>query len=288
MFPKIHYPSTYPHPLSALNIIRPLPAEIYITKGDDVDLSVKIEGTIESEDELTVTLYNSLRGLDTDLSKHLKWDITPVPNMPDQYEFEATLPYPYSLNAGDLRLTIANENGADDTETVLNIEEMGSEDPPFFDPAPTDIKSYPNNNIMLETRVRGSRPVKIDWFVTQPGSGTPQPIIEGDGDKYEIHINGSLTIKDVGEEDEGTYLVQVSNSAGSATEEAEIEVTQTAGLLLNAYCGELNYFVNVTDCQPKMIIKLTFLKQLKSVKLYMFEESSLSSRPTMALLLSPI
>ncbi|XP_063687572.1 uncharacterized protein LOC134820861 isoform X3 [Bolinopsis microptera] len=227
--PSEEPPSVQPAQLGkALNIITPLPAEIYITKGDDVDLSVKIEGTIESEDELSVTLYNSLRGLDTDLSKHLKWELSPVPNMPDQYELEATLPYPYSLNAGNLRLTIANEHGADDTETVLNIEEMGS-DPPFFDPAPSDIKSYPNNNIMLETRVRGSRPVKIDWFVTEPGSGTPQPIIEGDGDKYEIHINGSLTIKDVGKEDEGTYLVQVSNSAGSATEEAEIEVTQTAG-----------------------------------------------------------
>ena len=195
-----------------------------------MDLSVKFEGSIESEDELTVTLMNSLRGLNTELSKHLDWEITPVAGMVDQYEFDATLPYPYSLNSGDMRLTIANEFGGDDSETVLNIEEMGSEDPPYFDPAPEDIKTYPNNNILLETRVRGSRPVKIDWFVTKPGSETPRPI-EGDSDKYEIHINGSLTIFDVEDEDEGVYLVQVSNSAGSATEQADIEVTYQAGSL---------------------------------------------------------
>ena len=211
-----------------ISIIEPLPAEIYITKGDDVDLSIKFEGTVDSEDDLEITLVNSLRGLETDLSKHLEWELIPDEDTADQYDLEATLPYPYSLNAGDMRLTVANQHGGDDTQTVLNIEEMGSEDPPYFDPAPTNIKTYPNKDVLLETRVRGSRPVKIDWFVTKPGSNTPRPIT-GDDDKYQVHINGSLTVKDVGDEDEGVYLVQVSNSAGSATEEAEIEVSHSAG-----------------------------------------------------------
>ena len=211
-----------------ITIIEPLPAEIYITKGDDVDLSIKFEGTVDSEDDLEITLVNSLRGLETDLSKHLEWELIPDEDMTDQYDLEATLPYPYSLNAGDMRLTVANQHGGDDTQTVLNIEEMGSEDPPYFDPAPTNIKTYPNKDVLLETRVRGSRPVKIDWFVTKPGSNTPRPIT-GDDDKYQVHINGSLTVKDVDDEDEGVYLVQVSNSAGSATEKAEIEVSHSAG-----------------------------------------------------------
>ena len=184
---------------------------------------------MNSADELRVTLFNSLRGLDTDLSKHLVWSVSPdPPTWNNEYDFAATLPYPYSLNAGDMRLTIGNTIGAADTSTILFVEGLGSEDPPYFDPAPNNITTYPVEELTLETRVRGSRPVKIEWFVRKPGAGSPVPI-NTDSEKYELQINGSLTISKFGEEDEGVYFVQVSNSAGIATEVAELDVVYSAG-----------------------------------------------------------
>ena len=44
--------------------------------------------------------------------------------------------------------------------------------------------------------------------------------------KYEIHSNGSLSIVDVQKEDNGAYKVEISNSAGSATEEIQVEIIE--------------------------------------------------------------
>ena len=49
------------------------------------------------------------------------------------------------------------------------------------------------------------------------------------GDKYKVHSNGSISIVDVQKEDDGTYKVEISNSAGSATEEVEVGVMQQTG-----------------------------------------------------------
>ena len=44
--------------------------------------------------------------------------------------------------------------------------------------------------------------------------------------KYNVYSNGSLSIADVQKEDDGTYMVQISNSAGSATEEIQVKLVQ--------------------------------------------------------------
>ena len=47
--------------------------------------------------------------------------------------------------------------------------------------------------------------------------------------KYTVHFNGSLSIADVQKEDIGTYEVQISNSAGAALEEIEVEIVHHTG-----------------------------------------------------------
>ena len=117
---------------------------MYITKGDDLELSVEFTGSLDDEEELSVSLMHDLRGIETDLSDYIKYDVTPVSGQTEQWTLEALLPYPFSLNTGNMNLRLANDEGSDDTNTELFVEEMGGEDPPFFDPAPKNVKSYPS------------------------------------------------------------------------------------------------------------------------------------------------
>ena len=47
--------------------------------------------------------------------------------------------------------------------------------------------------------------------------------------KHKVHSNGSLSIVDVQKEDDGTYKVEISNSAGTVSEEIEVEILQQTG-----------------------------------------------------------
>ena len=51
-------------------------------------------------------------------------------------------------------------------------------------------------------------------------------------DKYTVHSNGSLSILDAEKEDEGAYRVEISNYAGSASEQIEVELIQRTRKLL--------------------------------------------------------
>ena len=44
--------------------------------------------------------------------------------------------------------------------------------------------------------------------------------------KYNVYSNGSLSIADVQKEDNGTYKVEISNSAGTVSEEIQVEIMQ--------------------------------------------------------------
>ena len=45
-------------------------------------------------------------------------------------------------------------------------------------------------------------------------------------DKYVVDTHGSLSIRDTVEEDEGTYKVELSNSAGTVSEEIQVDLIQ--------------------------------------------------------------
>ena len=46
-------------------------------------------------------------------------------------------------------------------------------------------------------------------------------------DIYKVHSNGSLSIVAVHKEDDGTYMVEISNNAGTASEKVQVEIIQT-------------------------------------------------------------
>ena len=49
------------------------------------------------------------------------------------------------------------------------------------------------------------------------------------GTKYNVHSNGSLGIFDTASDANGTYMVEISNTFGTAAEELEVEIMQLKG-----------------------------------------------------------
>ena len=67
----------------------------------------------------------------------------------------------------------------------------------------------------------------MNWFKFNSGSSGYEEILSVT--KHKVYSNGSLSIVDVQKEDVGTYKVQISNDAGTATEEIEVEIMQQTG-----------------------------------------------------------
>ena len=55
-------------------------------------------------------------------------------------------------------------------------------------------------------------------------SGEKEEIL--DDSKITVHSNGSLSIPEIEKEDEGTYVVELSNSDGSTSVEIELKVIE--------------------------------------------------------------
>ena len=64
-------------------------------------------------------------------------------------------------------------------------------------------------------------------------SGEKEEIL-GDS-KITVHSNGSLSIPDIQKEDEGTYLVELSNSDGTTSLDIKVEVVEQIGQLPVSY-----------------------------------------------------
>ena len=69
--------------------------------------------------------------------------------------------------------------------------------------------------------------LQVTWYKSNVNSSGYTEVVSGT--KYKVHSNGSLSIVDVQKEDAGTYEVQISNSAGSASQQVEVDVNQHTG-----------------------------------------------------------
>ena len=70
----------------------------------------------------------------------------------------------------------------------------------------------------------------MTWYKKNSDSSGYTEVVSGT--KYYVHSNGSLSISNVQKEDIGTYEVQISNNAGAAVVEIEVEIMQQTGYSL--------------------------------------------------------
>ena len=65
---------------------------------------------------------------------------------------------------------------------------------------------------------------QVTWYkMSSDSSGYTEVVSDT---KYNVHPNGSLSIVDVQKGDNGTYKVEISNSAGTVSEEIQVELMQ--------------------------------------------------------------
>ena len=137
-------------------------------------MSIKITGIISNENDITISLGHSARGVYQDLTEHLVYELSEEDETDEEedriWKINMSLPYPYSQASGDLTLSVGDSHGGDITTTRLIImkeENEGKEVAPFFDPVPTSVKTYSGQDVLINTRVNGSTPIKVS-LVNEP------------------------------------------------------------------------------------------------------------------------
>ena len=160
---------------SALVIVKPLPKETYLKPGKDLNMSITIFADISGEEDVSISLGHSSRGVYQNLTEHLVYDLYEVAADEDEGEEEneagkmwnvdMTLPYPHSQASGDISLSVKDRHSGDFTTTQLIIRQEGKDRAPFFDPVPKSVETKTSEDALVDTRVRGSKPIKVGIFI---------------------------------------------------------------------------------------------------------------------------
>ena len=145
-----------------------LPELTYLTPAKDLNMSIVISGKKSSDDDVIISLSHSSRGVNQDLTEYLVYEISEEADVDeeevDQWRINMTLSYPYAQASGDLTLSVGDSHSGDVTTTRLIIVQEGTEVVPFFDPVPKSVKTYPGQDVLIDTLARGSIPISVSSF----------------------------------------------------------------------------------------------------------------------------
>ncbi|XP_060765997.1 neurofascin homolog (chicken) a isoform X3 [Neoarius graeffei] len=170
----------------------------------------------------------------------------------------------------------SNEHGYLLANAFVNILDMA---PRLLGPKNQLIKVIENKQAFLDCPFFGSPYPFVRWFKNGQG-------IVPNGGKYSLHENGTLEIKQVRVEDQGTYTFVASNILGKAEDQVRLEVKEPTRIVrapehLSANRGSVARF----DCKIKhdstLPITVTWLKNDKPLHFtwlskFKKEEDSLS------------
>ena len=156
--------------LSALVIVKPLPRETHLLHRKDLGLVITVYASITNADELNLSLGHSLRGLYEDITNYLLYKISEEKDVVNEnndgktWKIDMTLSYPFSGDLGNLILSIGDSHSGGITTTRLVIgEEKELLVKPFFDPIPEDVIEVPGHDVMINSRAKGSTPIKVTF-----------------------------------------------------------------------------------------------------------------------------
>ena len=133
-------------------------------------MTITITGSISNEDDVIIALGHSSRGVYQDITEFLVSELSEEHAMDEEgistWAVDMTLPYPNSQASGDLTLSVGDSRSGDVTTTRLIIREEGNEEKevaPFFDPVPKSVKPYSGQDVLINTRTRGSTPINVSF-----------------------------------------------------------------------------------------------------------------------------
>ena len=149
--------------------MKPLPKETFVTPKEDMDLAITIKATLTSEDDLTVSMGHSVKGVYHDFTDNLVYILTEIdydaPTGEEEdvrmWEIDMVLTYPYSEVKGHLILSVGDSHSGGITTTRL-VTELGEKlVAPFFDPVPESVFVFPDQDVLINTMAKGSTPIEV-------------------------------------------------------------------------------------------------------------------------------
>ena len=147
--------------------MKPLPKEIFLTPGEDLNMTITITGSISNEDDVIISLGHSSRGVYQDVTNYLVYELSEEDDMEEEegsrWKIDMTLPYPHSQASGDLTLSVGDSCSGDVTTTRLIVAQEGKNMAPFFDPIPKSVQTYPDKDVLINTRAKGSTPLNVSY-----------------------------------------------------------------------------------------------------------------------------
>ncbi|KAI1890658.1 hypothetical protein AGOR_G00155920 [Albula goreensis] len=152
----------------------------------------------------------------------------------------------------------SNEHGYLLANAFVSILDMA---PRMLGPKNQLIKVMENNRTFLDCPFFGSPLPLLRWFKNGQGSGL-------DGGQYRVYINGTLEIKRVRQEDQGTYTCVANNIMGNAENQVHLEVKEPTQIVRAPEHQSVNRgSVARFDCRvnhdPTLPITVTWLKNDK-------------------------
>ena len=131
--------------------------------GEDLNMSITINASITSEDEIILSLGHSSKGVYQNLTKYLAYEISEDDDEETSryWKIDMTLPYPHSQASGDLTLSVGDSHSGDITFTRLILTNGEKADAPFFDPAPKSVIINLGQDVLINTAVKGSAPIDV-------------------------------------------------------------------------------------------------------------------------------
>ncbi|XP_036387189.1 neurofascin homolog (chicken) a isoform X17 [Megalops cyprinoides] len=156
----------------------------------------------------------------------------------------------------------SNEHGYLLANAFVSILDMA---PRMLGPKNQLLKVIENKRTFLDCPFFGSPLPELRWFKNGQGSGL-------DGGHYRVYINGTLEIKRVRPEDQGTYTCVASNIMGKVENQVRLEVKEPtridrAPAHLTVTRGSLARFDCRVKSDPTLPITVTWLKDDKPVNL---------------------
>ena len=150
---------------SALQIVKPLPKVTYLTPGKDLNMSITINASITSVDDIILSLEHSSEEVYENLTKYLIFKLTAEEENEEpstgNWKINMTLPYPYCQTSGELNLIVRDSHSGDFTTTELIIRQDEDDKTPYFDPVPRSVKINPGQDVFINTRIKGTPSINV-------------------------------------------------------------------------------------------------------------------------------
>ena len=128
-------------------------------------MNITINASLTSKNDITLSLGRSIKGIYEDLTDNLVFDISEEEDKDLKEEYgdgrlwhiDMILPDPFSQSSGYLTLNVGDSHSGDITNTQLVMKSTT----PIFDPIPKSVKTYPGQDVFINTEAVGSSPFDV-------------------------------------------------------------------------------------------------------------------------------